>query len=79
MEVRNALVRLVERLGGSLGPAATQDDHLLPVDLSCGEGDPLLPRAAPFSLTRLRLEMLLPALAEQSRHRLLALRPATER
>jgi DNA-binding transcriptional MerR regulator len=76
-EVRGALVRLVERLGGSLGPAAVQDDDILPVDVSCGEGDPLLPRAAPFSLARLRLEMLLPSLAEQARHRLLVLRQAT--
>jgi hypothetical protein len=77
IEVRRALVHLVERLGGSLGPAATQDDDLLPVDVSCGEGDPLLPRAAPFTLTRLRLEMLLPGLVEQARHRLLVLRQAT--
>jgi DNA-binding transcriptional MerR regulator len=79
IDVRSALIGMVERLGGSLGPAAVQDDDLLPVDLSCGEGDPLLPRAAPFSLARLRLEMLLPGLAEQARHRLLVLRQATER
>ncbi len=72
-EVRDALVGFVERLGGSVGPAATQSEHILPLDLSCGEGEPLLPRAAPFTLTRLRLETLLPGLVEVARHRLLAL------
>jgi hypothetical protein len=73
-DVRAALVDLVEGLDGAVGPAATQLDDVLPIDLSCGEGDPLLPRAAPYTLARLRLEMLLPTLVEQARHRLLALR-----
>lgn len=71
--VRDALVDLVERLGGEIGPAARQDDVVLPADISFGEGPPLLPRAAPESLARMRLEALLPLLLEDARllvHRL---------
>jgi DNA-binding transcriptional MerR regulator len=71
--VRDTLVHLVERLGGEVGEAATQDDHVLPVDLSFGEGPPVLPRAAPTTLARMRLEAVLPLVVEDARvlvHRL---------
>lgn len=64
VEVRDALVGVVERLGGTVGPAATQDANVIPVDLSCGEGPPLLPRAEPASVARMRLEAVLPSLVE---------------
>ncbi len=72
-EVRDTLVGLVERLGGQVGEAALQDDTVMPVDLSFGEGPPLLPRAAATSVARMRLEAVLPLLVEDARvlvHRL---------
>lgn len=66
-DLRDALVSLVERLGATVGPAAEQDDEVLPVDLSMGEGLPVLPRAPAFSLARLRLEAILPGLVEDAR------------
>ena len=66
-ELRDALVALVERLGGTVGPAAEQDEEVLPVDLSMGEGPPVLPRAPGSSITRMRLEAILPGLVEDGR------------
>ena len=66
-ELRDALVALVERLGGTVGPAAEEDDQVLPVDLSVGEGPPVLPRAPALSLARMRLEAILPGLVEDAR------------
>ena len=71
-ELREALVALVERLGGTVGPAAEQDEEVLPVDLSLGEGPPVLPRAPASSISRMRLEAVLPGLVEDARE--LALR-----
>lgn len=78
-ELRDALVELVERLGGTVGPAAEQDDEVLPVDLSMGEGPPVLPRAPAHSLTRMRLEAILPGLVEDARELANHLRLATRR
>lgn len=66
-DLRDALVALVERLGGTVGPAAEQDDEVLPVDLSMGEGPPVLPRAPSATLARMRLETILPGLVEDAR------------
>lgn len=66
-DLRDALVALVERLGGTVGPAAEQDEEVLPVDLSMGEGPPVLPRAPSASLARMRLEAILPGLVEDAR------------
>ena len=66
-DLRDALVALVERLGGTVGPAAEQDEEVLPVDLSMGEGPPVLPRAPAASLARMRLEVILPGLVEDAR------------
>jgi DNA-binding transcriptional MerR regulator len=66
-EIRDALVGLVERLGGTVGEAAEQDEEVLPVDLSMGEGPPVLPRAPAASIARMRLEALLPGLVEDAR------------
>ena len=66
-DLRDALVALVERLGGTVGPAAEQDDEVLPVDLSMGEGSPVLPRAPAASIARMRLEAILPGLVEDAR------------
>ena len=66
-DLRDALVALVERLGGTVGPAAEQDEEVLPVDLSMGEGPPVLPRAPALSLARMRIETILPGLVEDAR------------
>lgn len=72
-EVRDALVALVQQLGGQVGEAALQDDTVIPVDLALGEGPPLLPRAPSHSVARMRLEAVLPLVVEDARvlaHRL---------
>jgi hypothetical protein len=77
--VRDAMVALVLRLGGTVGQAAIQDDDVLPVDVSFGEGEPLLPRARPGSLARMRLEEVLPLVVEDARalvHRFVLIRPS---
>jgi hypothetical protein len=66
-DLREALVALVERLGGTVGPAAEQDEEVLPVDLSMGEDPPVLPRAPALSLARMRIETILPGLVEDAR------------
>lgn len=66
-DLRDALVALVERLGGTVGAAAEQDEEVLPVDLSMGEGPPVLPRAPAASVARMRLEAILPGLVEDAR------------
>lgn len=66
-DVRDVLVALVERLGGTVGPAAEQDEEVVPVDLSMGEGTPVLPRAPAASIARMRLEAILPGLVEDGR------------
>lgn len=58
---------LVEDLGGRVVPAAAGDPEALPVDLSFGFGEPVLPAATPMSVARMRLEFLLPELVEAAR------------
>lgn len=73
-DVSAAVQGFVQRLGGELGPAQLQDDVVLPVDLAFGAGPPVLPRAQPGSLARMRLETVLPLLVEDARtvaHRLM--------
>jgi diguanylate cyclase (GGDEF)-like protein len=47
---------LVRELGGQLVPAGTDGPDVIPVDVSFGDGDPLLPAAAPGSVARALLE-----------------------
>ena len=51
---------LIADLGGSLAPARIVHREALPVDVSFGEGEPLLPVAAPLSVARMLLERHLP-------------------
>lgn len=73
LEATRRLVALVQELGGDLGTAQEQRDDLLPLDLSFAVGAPVLPRAEPCSLARLRLEEHLPRLVEVARRALAAL------
>jgi DNA-binding transcriptional MerR regulator len=66
-QVRDALIDLVSKLGGEVGAAVERDDDAVPLDLSFGEGPPLLPRAGGDALVRLRLETVLPGLVEDGR------------
>lgn len=67
LDIVAALATFVTDLGGIVGPAAVQDDEVIPLDLSFGETDPLLARAEPYSVARFSLESLLPALVEDAR------------
>jgi DNA-binding transcriptional MerR regulator len=75
-DVVAALVDLVQALGGEVGSAAEQDDEVLPIDLGLGVTDPMLPRAEPFSVARLRLEAVLPGIVEDARRMVALLRAA---
>ena len=65
-DVVAVLTGFVRRTGGSMVDAQI-DDAVLPVDLSFGDGPPLLPRAEPMSVARMELEHALPALVEDAR------------
>jgi DNA-binding transcriptional MerR regulator len=73
-ETTEILVAAVQRLGGSTIPAGQADSWALPIDLSFGEGEPILPVAEPFSLARMQLEQVLPGLVEDARRAVQLLR-----
>jgi hypothetical protein len=73
-ETTEILVAAVHRLGGSTIPAGQADSWALPIDLSFGEGEPILPLAEPFSLARMQLEQVLPGLVEDARRAVQLLR-----
>jgi hypothetical protein len=61
------LASLVHRLGGTVVPARRADPRTLPLDISLGEAEPMAPAAEPLSVTRLRLEEILPPVVEDAR------------
>jgi hypothetical protein len=73
-EATEILVAAVDRLGGSTIPAGQADSWALPIDLSFGDGEPILPVAEPFSLARMQLEQVLPGLVEDARRAVQLLR-----
>jgi DNA-binding transcriptional MerR regulator len=72
------LIAAVHKLGGSIQPASQADSWALPIDLSFGEGEPILPVAEPFSLARMQLEQTLPGLVEDARRAVQLLRRAED-
>jgi hypothetical protein len=64
VEVLTAVVRVI---GGDVVAVGDATSDTLPLDLSLGEGDPMLPTAPTFSVVRLRLEQVLPDLVEDAR------------
>jgi diguanylate cyclase (GGDEF)-like protein len=58
---------VVSSLGGEMVPAGTADGDALPIDLSFGEGEPVVPRAPRLSVARLLMERHLPSLVEDIR------------
>jgi DNA-binding transcriptional MerR regulator len=77
-EATRILVAAVDKLGGSTQPASQADSRALPIDLSFGEGEPILPVAEPFSLARMQLEQALPGLVEDARRAVVLLRRADD-
>jgi len=73
-EATEILIAAVRRLGGSTIPAGQADSWALPIDLSFGEGEPILPVAEPLSLARMQLEQMLPGLVEDARRAVQLLR-----
>jgi GGDEF domain-containing protein len=66
-QVAAVVATLVHDLGGALLPARLVEDGPLPLDVSLGTGEPLLPWADPVSLAALRLEAVLPGFVEDAR------------
>ncbi len=66
-EVVGVLIGVVSAFGGRTVPAHADDPDAIPVDLSFGEGDPLVASAPPGSPARARLESVLPRLIEDAR------------
>jgi DNA-binding transcriptional MerR regulator len=73
-EATEILAAAVRRLGGSTIPAGQADSRALPIDLSFGDGEPILPVAEPLSLARMQLEQVLPGLVEDARRAVQLLR-----
>jgi hypothetical protein len=66
-EASSVLAALVRHLGGAIVPPRPGDARTLDIDLSLGVGPPMVPAADPYSVTRLCLEEILPAAAEDAR------------
>jgi DNA-binding transcriptional MerR regulator len=75
-EAADVLTDLVHELGGEVVPATYGDEDALPIDLSFGTGEPIVPSAPQMSLARMRLEFILPELVEAARHVIELLRAA---
>src|SRR4051812_29443131 len=65
-DAAGVLIQAVIDLGGTTVPARLAGDDALPLDLSCGHGEPLLPVARRGTATRARLKSILPALIEDA-------------
>ncbi len=72
------LIAAVHKLGGSTQPASQAESWALPIDLSFGEGEPILPVAEPLSPARMLLEQALPGLVEDARRAVVLLRRAED-
>ena len=67
-EAVSVLQALVRKLGGTVLPARPGDPRTLDLDLSLGEGEPIVPAAEPYSVARLCLEEVVPdAVADAQR------------
>lgn len=66
-DVVGIVLRVVHRLGGWTIPARREDENTIPLDLTLGTADPVLPAADAGSEARERLERHLPALLADAR------------
>ncbi len=76
-EAVSVLQALVRKLGGTVLPPRPGDARALDLDLSLGEGDPIVPAADPYSVARLCLEEVLPDAVEDARRIVALLRAAS--
>ena len=67
-DARRLAEHLVHELGGQLVPAGTDDPSVIPVDVSFGDGEPMLAAAPPGSAARAVLERHLPSFLLDARH-----------
>jgi diguanylate cyclase (GGDEF)-like protein len=67
-DARRVAEHLVRELGGVLVPARSDDPGVIPVDVSFGDGGPLLPAAPPGSAARALLDRYLVAFLLDARH-----------
>jgi diguanylate cyclase (GGDEF)-like protein len=67
-DARHIAEHLVRELGGWLVPAGTDDPGVLPVDVSFGDGEPLLPAALSGSAARALLERHMAPFVLDARH-----------
>jgi diguanylate cyclase (GGDEF)-like protein len=65
-EATAVAVDLIHRLGGDVVSARGAPANTIPVDVSFGEGPPLLPFAPPDSVARMHLERYLPLFVEDA-------------
>ncbi len=66
-EVAEVVATLVRDLGGGLVPARLADSSRVPIDVSLGLSEPLLPWAEPVSVAELRLGSVLPEFVDAAR------------
>ena len=67
-DARRVAEHLVRELGGQLVPAGTDDPSVIPLDVSFGDGEPLLAAAPPDSAARALLERHLAPFMLDARH-----------
>jgi len=77
-DVAAVVLELVHALGGEVVAARTAGGGALPVDVSFGEGEPMLPAAPPASVSQLLLERYIPGLVRDA-HRALELAERSSR
>ncbi len=77
-EAKRLAIEVVTTFGGAVAPASAAESDALPVDLSFGDGEPVVPHAPPDSVARMLLERHLPVLVEDIR-RAVELGSAAER
>jgi diguanylate cyclase (GGDEF)-like protein len=65
-DARRVAEHLVRELGGQLVPAGSDDPSVFPVDVSFGDGEPLLVAAPPGSAARALLERHLPSFVQDA-------------
>jgi hypothetical protein len=75
-EASSVLSALVRQLGGTILAPRPDDPRTMAIDLSLGEGPPMVPAADPYSVARLCLEEVLPAAAEDAQRIVRLLRAA---
>lgn len=66
-QVAAIVATFVGDLGGRLVPARLGDPDAMPLDVSLGTGEPVLPCAGPVSVAGMRLSAVLPTFVEEAR------------